>query len=83
MLFFFFRFITKHQEDALLWNSTKIAIEYKLPEETVIKVLNYFRIYKVFIPDSKPRIAYAEPIVPKKRLDKLDLQKLLKEEKSE
>lgn len=35
------KFLTSHMEDPVTWNSTKIAIEYKIPEDTIRKITHH------------------------------------------
>ncbi|GLV44310.1 uncharacterized protein CBL_12394 [Carabus blaptoides fortunei] len=71
------KFITNHQEDPSLWNSTKIAIDYKLPEDKIKNILHYFRVYKLFIPEKKVNAIFAGPSIPRERIGKRENDKML------
>ncbi|XP_055851268.1 protein NDUFAF4 homolog [Episyrphus balteatus] len=45
------KFITDHQGEPDLWTTKKIADEYKIKEETVGKILYFFKSFQIYIPD--------------------------------
>ncbi|CAD7085040.1 unnamed protein product [Hermetia illucens] len=49
------QFITDHNSDPEKWTRQKIAEEYKLKEENVGKILDYFRSFQIYIPDKHKR----------------------------
>ncbi|CAH0553983.1 unnamed protein product [Brassicogethes aeneus] len=60
------QFITNHQADPIAATSQSIAKEHSIPEETVKNVLNYFKVYEVYVPVNRTAKAkFAGPSQPK------------------
>ncbi|CAH1373411.1 protein NDUFAF4 homolog [Tenebrio molitor] len=60
------KFITDHHKNPRLHSAEQIAKEYAIPEETINNVLNYFKVYEIYVPEQrKVKAKFAGPSVPR------------------
>ncbi|KAK2586969.1 hypothetical protein KPH14_010943 [Odynerus spinipes] len=69
-----FDILIRHKEDSVKYSVDVLATEYKLDKETVEKLLNYYKLYHLILPDKDDYKAeekwYVEQLKTIKRLEK-------------
>ncbi|KAK4883695.1 hypothetical protein RN001_007014 [Aquatica leii] len=70
------QFISQHQTNAADHTITKIAEIHKLPEETVKNIVDYFRVYEVYIPEKKSKTQFLGPLIPRKHVVTVERKKI-------
>ncbi|CAG9766726.1 unnamed protein product [Ceutorhynchus assimilis] len=63
------KFISQHQKDPTKYDADFIAKEHKLPKEIVEKILLYYRVFEMYVPEyaeHTTKAKFAGPSVPKK-----------------
>ncbi|KAF5284485.1 hypothetical protein FQA39_LY17020 [Lamprigera yunnana] len=62
-------FISQHHLNAREHSISTISDKYKLPEETVKNIIEYFKVYEVYIPsEKKSKTNFFGPTVPRKQI---------------
>lgn len=59
------KFLTDHQLDPRIFTIQKISDDYLLPEPTVSKILQHFRVLEIYIPQQPTKAKFAGPGVPR------------------
>lgn len=50
-----FNLLTQHKDDPIKYNADALATQYKLDKETVDKLLEYYKLYYLHIPQKEPK----------------------------
>ncbi|XP_026750411.1 protein NDUFAF4 homolog [Galleria mellonella] len=70
-------FISAHQTNPTEVTASKIALEYKMREDDVEKILKYFKTYEVYIPETKKSPAiFAGPSNLRRQLEKSKMKEI-------